>query len=151
MLCISASLVVQLVKNPPAMQETPGWFLGLEDTLEKRKAPHPSILGLPWWLRCKRICLQCWRPGFDPWVGKIPWRREQGTHSSILTWRIPWPDYSPVYKILRRVPRHYKCGQLYKNVGVFSLFTCNKLLLLFCNKLLFLAHTHICQGSVCKP
>ena len=24
------------------------------------------------WLR---ICLQCGRPGFDPWVGKIPWRR----------------------------------------------------------------------------
>ena len=23
-----------------------------------------------------RICLQCGRPGFDPWVGKIPWRRE---------------------------------------------------------------------------
>ena len=22
-------------------------------------------------------CLQCGRPGFDPWVGKIPWRREQ--------------------------------------------------------------------------
>ena len=22
----------------------------------------------------KRICLQCRRPGFDPWVGKIPWR-----------------------------------------------------------------------------
>ena len=20
-------------------------------------------------------CLQCGRPGFDPWVGKIPWRR----------------------------------------------------------------------------
>ena len=19
---------------------------------------------------------QCWRPGFDPWVGKIPWRRK---------------------------------------------------------------------------
>ena len=26
------------------------------------------------WLRCWRICLQCRRPGFDPWVGKIPWR-----------------------------------------------------------------------------
>ena len=26
--------------------------------------------GLPWWL------LQCRRPGFDPWVGKIPWRRK---------------------------------------------------------------------------
>ena len=23
----------------------------------------------------KRICLQCGRPGFDTWVGKIPWRR----------------------------------------------------------------------------
>ena len=23
-----------------------------------------------------KICLQCWRPGFSPWVGKIPWRRE---------------------------------------------------------------------------
>ena len=31
-----ASLIAQLIKNPPAM----------------------------------------WRPGFDPWVGKIPWRRE---------------------------------------------------------------------------
>ena len=24
-----------------------------------------------------RICLQCGRPGFGPWVGKIPWRRER--------------------------------------------------------------------------
>ena len=32
--------------------------------------------GLPWWLRQWRTCLQCWRPGFDPWVRKIPWRRE---------------------------------------------------------------------------
>ena len=23
-----------------------------------------------------KICLQCRRPSFDPWVGKIPWRRE---------------------------------------------------------------------------
>ena len=22
----------------------------------------------------KKFCLQCWRPVFDPWVGKIPWR-----------------------------------------------------------------------------
>ena len=31
---------------------------------------------LPWCLRWYRICLQCRRPGFDPWVGKIPWRRK---------------------------------------------------------------------------
>ena len=29
-----------------------------------------------WWLRRWRIHLQCKRPRFDPWVGKIPWRRE---------------------------------------------------------------------------
>ena len=22
------------------------------------------------------VCLQCGRPGFDPWVGRIPWRRK---------------------------------------------------------------------------
>ena len=39
-----ASLVAQLVKNPPAMQET--WVLSLswEDPLEKGKATHSSIL-----------------------------------------------------------------------------------------------------------
>ena len=31
-----SSLVAQLVKNPPAMQETPVQFLGQEDLLEKR-------------------------------------------------------------------------------------------------------------------
>ena len=32
---------------------------------------------LPWWLSWLRIHLQCrWR-GFNPWVEKIPWRREQ--------------------------------------------------------------------------
>jgi len=32
------------------------------------------------------------RPGFDPWVGKIPCRRAWATHSNILTWRIPWTE-----------------------------------------------------------
>ena len=32
--------------------------------------------GLPWWLRWQSVCLQGERPGFDPWVGKIPWRRK---------------------------------------------------------------------------
>ena len=27
---------------------------------------------------------------FDPWVGKIPWRRAMATHCSILSQRIPW-------------------------------------------------------------
>ena len=32
---VRASLIVQLVKNPPAMQDTPVQFLGWEDQLEK--------------------------------------------------------------------------------------------------------------------
>ena len=45
-----ASLVAQLVKNPPAMRETWVWSLGWEDPLEKGKATHSSILAwrIPW-------------------------------------------------------------------------------------------------------
>ena len=32
--------------------------------------------GLPWWLRQWSVCLQWGRTGFNPWVGKIPWRRK---------------------------------------------------------------------------
>ena len=44
------SLIAQLVKNPPAMQETPVQSLGWEDPLEKGKATHSSILAWrsPW-------------------------------------------------------------------------------------------------------
>ena len=30
--------------------------------------------GVPWWLSSKESTCQCRRPGFNPWVGKIPWR-----------------------------------------------------------------------------
>ena len=39
-----ASLIAQLVKNPPAMQETQVRSLGWEDPLELGKATHSSIL-----------------------------------------------------------------------------------------------------------
>ena len=48
--CSGASLVAQLVKNPPAIQETLVQFRGQEDPLEKGYATHSSILRLPWWL-----------------------------------------------------------------------------------------------------
>ena len=44
--------------------------LGWEDPLEKVNCRLPS------WLSWQRICLQCRRPGFDPCVGKIPWRKK---------------------------------------------------------------------------
>ena len=41
-----ASLVTQLVKNPPAIRETWVQSLGWEDPLEKGKATHTSMLAL---------------------------------------------------------------------------------------------------------
>ena len=41
---IWASLVTQMVKNPPAVQETWVLSLGWEDPLEKGTATHSSIL-----------------------------------------------------------------------------------------------------------
>ena len=35
------------------------------------------------------ICLQFRRPGLNPWVGKIPWSREEQPTPRILAWRIP--------------------------------------------------------------
>ena len=45
-----ASLVAQLVKNPPAIRETWGRSLGWENPLEKGKATHSSVLAwrVPW-------------------------------------------------------------------------------------------------------
>ena len=45
-----ASLVAQLVKNPPAMQETWVRSLGWENPPKKGKATHSSILAwrIPW-------------------------------------------------------------------------------------------------------
>ena len=80
-----ASLIAQLVKNLPAMKETLVRFLGQEDPLEKGQATHSSILGLPLCLSQQRIHLQYRRPGFNPWVGKIRWRRE----------RLPTPVFQP--------------------------------------------------------
>ena len=45
-----SSLVAQLVKNLPAMQETYIWYLSQEDPLEKEMETHSSIPAweIPW-------------------------------------------------------------------------------------------------------
>ena len=47
---MGASLIAQLVKNLPAVQETRIQFLGQEDPLVKELATHSSILiwRIPW-------------------------------------------------------------------------------------------------------
>ena len=42
-------------------------------------------VGLPWWRRLKESDCNAGRPGFDLWVGKMPWKRE---------W-LPTPVYLP--------------------------------------------------------
>ena len=38
-------------------------------------APPYIYVGFPGGSRRERICLQCRKPEFNPWVGKIPWGR----------------------------------------------------------------------------
>ena len=51
------SLVAQLVKNLPEVQDTQVGFLGQEDPLEKEMAIHSSILAwrIPWTEEPKRL------------------------------------------------------------------------------------------------
>ena len=60
-----AFLVAQMVKTPPAMQETRVRSLGQEDPLEKGRATHSSILA--------------WR---------IPWTEEPGRLQSMASQRV---------------------------------------------------------------
>ena len=46
-------------------------FLGSKITAN---GDYSLEIRLSWQLSQLRICLQCRRPGFDPWVKKIPWR-----------------------------------------------------------------------------
>ena len=74
---LKASLVAPLVKNRPAMQETPVWFLGREDPLKKGMATHSSILA--------------WR---------VPWTEEPGGLQSMGSQSWTWPrDLHFVWKL----------------------------------------------------
>ena len=45
-----------------------------------------SLLGLPWWLSGKASACQCSSLWFDPWVGKISWRRKWQPPPVFLSW-----------------------------------------------------------------
>ena len=61
-----ASLVAQLVKNPPAMQETLVRFLGWEDPLEEGMATHSGILA--WRIPMDRGAWQATVHGVQSWT-----------------------------------------------------------------------------------
>ena len=86
---INYSLIAQLVKNPPAMQETLVRFLGQEDPLRRDRLPTPVFLGFPCGSAGKESTYSA-----GTWVQSLGWEepleKEKATHSSILAWRIPW-------------------------------------------------------------
>ena len=50
-------------------------FLGQWNTLYGVMRMNICHYGLPWWLSCKEFPCQCRRHRFNPWVRKIPWRK----------------------------------------------------------------------------
>ena len=84
-----ASLVAQLVKNPPAVQET--WVRSWVGKIpwRRERLPTPVFLGFP----CGSAGKKSTRSAGD--LGSIlgwevPLEKGKATHSSILAWRIPW-------------------------------------------------------------
>ena len=69
---VRASLIAQLVKILPAMQETMVQFLDWEDILEKGWETLSSILGLPWWLSGKEYTCNAGDLGSIPGVKRSP-------------------------------------------------------------------------------
>ena len=49
--------------------------------------------------------LQCRRPGFDPWVGKIPWRRARQPTPVLLLGESPWTE-----ELVRLCPWCHRVG-----------------------------------------
>ena len=57
--------------NPSANQKP---WVQCPDLGDSKTAWHKK--GIPWWLRRERVCLQCGRPEFSPWIRRVPWRRK---------------------------------------------------------------------------
>ena len=113
---IHASPVAQLVKNPPVMWETWVRSLGWEDPPEKGTVTHSSILAwrIAWTVQSMgsqrvghdRVTFTQGFPGGSdgkalPAMRKTqvrllgqedPLEKGMATHSSSLTWKIPWTE-----------------------------------------------------------
>ena len=47
---------------------------------------------LPWWLKMVKNPSAMWETWVRPLGWEDPLEKEMATHSSILTWRIPWTE-----------------------------------------------------------
>ena len=60
--------------------------------------------GLPWWLRRLSVCLQCGRPGFNPWVRKFP-GEGKGNPLQYSCLENPWTEKPGVHGVAKSWPR----------------------------------------------
>ena len=70
--CVYASLVAQLVKNRPTMQETQVQLLGWEDPWRRERLPTPVSLGFPSGSHGKESACNAGNMGSIPWLGRSP-------------------------------------------------------------------------------
>ena len=83
-----ASLITQLVKNPPAMQETLVQFLGWKIRWRRDRLPTPVFLGFPCGSAGKESAYNAGNLGSILGL-EDPLDKGKATHSSTLAWRIP--------------------------------------------------------------
>ena len=79
--------------------------------------------GLPWWLSSKEPACQGRRCRFNPWVGKILWRKKWQPTAIILAWRIPWAEEPGGLQTMRlqRVRHSFASKQ---HIFIFPLCVC---------------------------
>ena len=67
-------------KSPETLnQNLQGFTLALTQPVSpllSLKRDNTYLTGLPWWFHGRESACQCRRQEFEPWVRKIPWRRE---------------------------------------------------------------------------
>ena len=93
-ICPHNPLVAQLVKTPPAMQETPVWFWVGKILWRRNRLPTPVFLGFLCDSPGKESAHNAGDLGSIPGLGRFPWRRER------LPTLVFWPEefhglYSP--------------------------------------------------------
>ena len=143
--------VAQLVKNPPAMQETWVQYLGWEDPLEKGMATHSSILAwrtprtvYPWGCKQSDTTEQLSPSLSCSSSKKFGWAKFIKVSTMILLflhdrsswsnfWILSWPSRELVNVIWRSFPAgiYYQNPEQHTLVLMIISYTCIELLALF--------------------
>ena len=71
------AVVHGVAKSQTRLSDWAGWLVNLPSGTSGKEPACQCGRHKRWWLH--------------PWVRKMPWRRD-GSHSSILAWRVPWTE-----------------------------------------------------------